>query len=221
MRGILRVAVRLALVACVGAMPFGLAYGQTKLGRPHNCTAWEGENAGVEGTTTLHFTITKKGTTANPRVIRSSGSTKQDAAALQCVRVWRYKQALGDDAPFATQWTADVAWNMTIPANIPTGLEACAVEFKERARTAVAANTRTEFAFAYDGYSMSGFTISHSSGDADLDKAAADCLAGRTDERERVVIHSLLHLLPQQKSTFPGTILWNADSAKATDANPQ
>ena len=80
---------------------------------PHVCTQFYPRLASIlrhEGTTTVAFTITAKGTVAEPKITSSSGYAELDEAALVCVQTWRYNPAIDNGQPVAATWKAEVAW---------------------------------------------------------------------------------------------------------------
>jgi TonB family protein len=68
--------------------------------------------AGIEGTTTLAFTVTEQGAVADVRVAKSSGNADLDNAAAACAAQWRYKPARPDGKPAAVPWSATVQWKL-------------------------------------------------------------------------------------------------------------
>jgi TonB family C-terminal domain len=85
------------------------------IGKPHICIEYYPPLAvrlRVQGTTTLGFTITTEGTTADVKVKVSSGDQSLDEAALTCARQWIYKPAMKDGKPVAVPWKAEVRWSL-------------------------------------------------------------------------------------------------------------
>jgi len=83
------------------------------IGRPHVCLAMYPADAQIEhaqGTVTVGFTITMEGTTGDHHIIKSSGYTALDDAAVACTVSWRYKPAVKDGQPIAVPWKAEVKW---------------------------------------------------------------------------------------------------------------
>ena len=68
------------------------------------------KDAGIEGMTTLLFTVTEQGTVADVRIAKSSGNAALDNAAAACASLWHYKPATKDSKPVAVRWQADVEW---------------------------------------------------------------------------------------------------------------
>jgi len=68
--------------------------------------------AGIEGKTTLAFTVTGQGTVSDVSVAKSSGNADLDNAAAACVAQWRYKPATQDAKPVAVPWQATVEWKL-------------------------------------------------------------------------------------------------------------
>ena len=68
--------------------------------------------AGIEGKTTLAFTVTEQGTVADVKVAKSSGNADLDNATAACATRWHYKPARQDSKPVATPWSATVEWKL-------------------------------------------------------------------------------------------------------------
>ncbi len=89
------------------------------VGRPHTCLQFyprAEEEAGIQGTTTLRFTITEKGEVRDETVAQSSGNADLDDAALRCARSWRYIPAAQNGKPVAVPWEVSVGWKMLEPS---------------------------------------------------------------------------------------------------------
>jgi len=56
----------------------------------------------IEGWVLLEFTISKKGTVKNPRVIEAKPPGVFDRAALQAIRKWKYKPKIQNGVPMET-----------------------------------------------------------------------------------------------------------------------
>lgn len=83
------------------------------IGKPHICTEYYPADAvrlGVQGTTTVGFTITLLGTTAGVHVV--AGDQMLDDAAVFCASQWLYKPAVKDGQPIAVPWKAEVKWSL-------------------------------------------------------------------------------------------------------------
>ena len=83
--------------------------------KSHSCLDYYPEaakNAGIEGITTLAFTVTEQGTVADLRIAKSSGNADLDNAAVTCASLWHYKPARKDSKPVATPWQAAVEWKL-------------------------------------------------------------------------------------------------------------
>lgn len=104
-----------AVFACAAAAQ-ALSTTPSGIGRPHTCGEEYPREAvmqGIQGTTTLGFTITVEGGVADITVLRSSGNQMLDDAAVSCVSKWRYKPALAADGqPVAAPWKANVVWEL-------------------------------------------------------------------------------------------------------------
>ena len=164
-------------------------------GRPNVCTSDyppEAAAAGHEGTVRLAFTITDKGTVADPKVDVSSGYPELDAAALACVKDWRYRPAMQNGKPISVPWMAVVNWSLSTPeqAQLNQALaQALAQAMKalnnEASRCLYASDAAKIAPPGFDGMTMLslGFhnggdgqvSIKFSSGNAALDEIAAAC----------------------------------------------
>jgi TonB family protein len=83
------------------------------IGKPHICSEYYppiNVRLGVQGTTTVGFTITTQGTTENVHVVNSAGDKLLDDAAVFCASQWLYRPALKDSQPIAVPWKAEVRW---------------------------------------------------------------------------------------------------------------
>jgi protein TonB len=68
---------------------------------------------GVEGTVTLHLSITAEGTVSNAAVVKSSGNADLDSTAVAWVIAhWKYKPALADGQPVASAADANVVYDL-------------------------------------------------------------------------------------------------------------
>lgn len=68
---------------------------------------------GEQGRTEVGFEVEPDGSVRNPVVLKSSGFSALDAAALESVKSWRYKPALRDGRPVSVHFLTDVNWVMT------------------------------------------------------------------------------------------------------------
>ena len=150
-------------------------------GRIHTCEdlypAVEAQN-GIEGSTALHFTITPQGTVADPAVEKSSGNANLDAAALQCVKRWLYAPRQENGKPVPSPWHVRVAWKLPQLARLPyvDTPPACLNSFPVKARTLAGISGITEVEFRLDGDKVTKAVVTKSSGNANLDRAAALCI---------------------------------------------
>jgi TonB family protein len=67
---------------------------------------------GHEGVSELAFTVTADGRVEGIKVAKSSGYDGLDDAAKDCVRRWRYRPALKDNALVDAPMNVKVAWNL-------------------------------------------------------------------------------------------------------------
>lgn len=163
------------------------------IGVPHECLSYYPEKeakAGVEGTTTVRFTITEQGRVANPSLEKFSGNENLDRAALQCVKNWRYQPAFKDGTPVSVSWQADVVWKSVVPA-IPAFAEPPRDCLKSHPVTAsdltgIAGVTELEFVIVRGD--VKNVSILRSSGNKAMDEAASACVATRHYVREMVTV---------------------------------
>ena len=84
-----------------------------RIGRPHNCD-WaypkEAASQGLSGTTTLRFVISDEGRVRDAQVVKSSGSSLLDNAALTCVVPWHYLPAVKGNKKVAVPWEVQIPW---------------------------------------------------------------------------------------------------------------
>lgn len=80
-------------------------------GKPHVCLDYYPKSAmqaGIQGRTTIAFTITSEGATKDVRITRSSGSDILDDAAVKCAKEWQYAPAMENGKPIEIPWAAEV-----------------------------------------------------------------------------------------------------------------
>lgn len=170
----------------------GAAAGKS-IGVPHDCLPYypeEEAKAGIEGKTTVHFTITEQGRVSSPYLEKTSGNDHLDRAAVQCVKHWRYRPALKDGSSVAVPWAADVVWKSIVPS-IPAFSEAprdCLRSYpvKSSDLTGITGVTELEFVITQGG--VKNVSILHSSGNKAMDEAASACVATRHYVREMVMV---------------------------------
>lgn len=147
-------------------------------GKPHVCLdQYPAEEAAqrVEGTTTLGFRITEKGTVADITVIQSSGNQPLDDAAVRCAAGWRYTPALRNGEPVAISWKAEVRWvaDTYVPpesAPVPLGpAQTCPYPGSGEGLTTV------QFHVTAQG-TVARARVAKSSGSEALDQAALACV---------------------------------------------
>jgi TonB family protein len=106
----------LAVLAAFAALP-AQAIADAPVQNPpsHGCLDHypkDAKDAGIEGMTTLAFTVTEQGMVAGVRIAKSSGNADLDNAAAACASLWRYEPARKDSKPVATPWQATVQWKL-------------------------------------------------------------------------------------------------------------
>jgi TonB family protein len=65
-----------------------------------------------EGTTTVGFDVTRSGTVENIAVKSSSGYDSLDAAAIACVKTWKYHPVMSSDVAVASRKTVAINWKV-------------------------------------------------------------------------------------------------------------
>ncbi len=158
---------------------------------PHDCRAYypeEESRAGIEGTTTVNFVITREGRVVHPRLEKPSGNSHLDDAALQCVKTWRYRPATENGKPVSVNWKADVVWKSvaaTVPAFSEPPLD-CLKSYPVTASDLVGIAGVTELEFVIAQGNVSKVSVVTSSGNTAMDEAAKACVATRHYVREMV-----------------------------------
>ncbi len=156
------------------------------IGAPHACNGFYPEAARlahVEGVTALDFHIDVNGAVSHVRVAKSSGSEDLDDAAASCVRTWRYIPTLKDGKPVEVLWSAETEWR--VPA-APPPPPAPLTTLTERdndcfhypfwpERKHIGGTATVKFSISADGL-PGDVVLSKESGNADLDKAALECV---------------------------------------------
>jgi len=74
---------------------------------------WLSLALGEQGYTDLGFTINPDGTVTNVHVIKSSGSSRLDTAAIEGAKQWKYNPALQNGTAVAVPWETRVVWKLT------------------------------------------------------------------------------------------------------------
>jgi TonB family protein len=165
-------------------------------GIAHTCLEYYPKSeakAGIEGKTLLRFTITDEGEVRDEAVDQSSGNANLDAAALQCVRTWRYRPAVQDGKPVAVSWKAYVVWKLEIPQPPPFAEPPrdCLHSYPVKAEDLAGIEGTTEVSFDIVRGEVRDVSVTHSSGNAALDRAAVACIGSRRYVREFVTMKGM------------------------------
>lgn len=159
--------------------PIGRRYG-----RSHNCFYFypTAEAAsGIEGTTTLHFTVTADGAVRDVTVLNTSGNANLDNAATRCAGYWRYKPAVENGKAIAVPWKANVVWKLVNEyppvGAFPNWPRDCAKSFSGTVAVLVGIDGTTQLSFQVVDGKMTNIVVTHSSGNAELDQAAIACIS--------------------------------------------
>jgi len=89
--------------------------GESLIYLPHTCEYYYPPKEladGVEGTTTLSFTVRIDGYVEDIKLVASSGNDELDKAAVQCATAWHYIPARVDGEPVASPLQAKVVWQI-------------------------------------------------------------------------------------------------------------
>lgn len=162
------------------------------IGVPHSCFTYYPPRemaAGIEGVTTLRFTITEKGTVRDVTVDVSSGNQNLDAAAIRCAQSWRYRPATHNDLLVAVPWKATVLWHNEI-AKMPDFAEPppdCLHAYPVKPEDLAGIDGVTEIHFAIVHGEVQDVVVWHSSGNRVLDRVAAQCVSKRKYVRDTVI----------------------------------
>lgn len=178
------------------ASPYARLPGGRLIGLPHVCMQDYPEaeaKAGIEGTTLLRFTITDEGGVRDEAVDQSSGNANLDAAALQCARKWRYRPAVQDGKPIAVPWKASVMWKLELPQPPPFAEPPrdCLRSTPVKAEDLAGIDGTTGMTFDIVRGEVRNVTVTHSSGNAVLDRAAVECIGSRRYVRELVTVNGV------------------------------
>jgi protein TonB len=67
---------------------------------------------GVSGSVTLSYTVNGEGRVEDARVVKSSGDSRLDQAALEAAKKWRYKPAVREGQPHPVKWRRTLRFNL-------------------------------------------------------------------------------------------------------------
>ncbi len=155
------------------------------IGKPHSCSVTEfypreAIAAGMQGTTTIAFTITVQGTVENVRVVGTSGYDLLDQTAVMCAKAWRYSPAIAAGGPIAVPWKAQVGFLLNRDdGSHPIAIGAphvCTAKYPADAKAAHAeGRTEVSFVIGADG-GVKNIAVTKSSGHKSLDSAFVACV---------------------------------------------
>lgn len=146
------------------------------------CDAWRSKAAqNAEGTTTLAVDVKLDGTTANARMLQSSGNADLDQASLNCLKAAHLKPATEHGEPIEVTREFDIHWVTNIRSSIsftrlpateltPTSCRGHVTNMPHHPTPTI-----VSFQIAPDG-STRDAVITQSSGSDGLDKAAVECV---------------------------------------------
>lgn len=219
--------VRELLVACTLLLSFAIAAaagadspGPTRPASPIGSHTmgpgsypWLSVVLGEQGNTDLGFTINPDGTVANVHVVKSSGSSRLDAAAVEGAKLWRYNPAMQNGNAVAVPWQTRVVWKLT---RDPADLRAAgfAVLEPKRDEFPPGAVKSGEEGITFIGLRLapSGQIIEseiyRSSGHDDLDAAAMRLALERTNAKPGTVDGKTVMTM------IPVAVIWSSEAAK-------
>ena len=162
-------------------------------GIAHDCSAYypaELQKRGVGGTTILVFRITEYGKVDSTEVVTSSGSVELDRAALQCASQWRYRPAVRNGKAVATEgWKAAIVWKSALH-RMPAFSEPprdCVKSYPATPDDLAKLKGPTTLSFKIVKGVVTDVSIERSSGNSEMDRAAAACVATWRYEREDTI----------------------------------
>jgi len=178
-------------------------------GIPHVCLMdypLQAVRAGVGGTTTVAFRIKANGKVDDIKIDTTSGSDLLDRASLGCVKYWRYRPAVEKSKPVDVPWKAEIKWRADpTPLFAPVG--ACTAAYPVKTEQLTRGDGRTDISIVITGGSATEVSVAHSSGDADLDEAAAACV--------RSISFAPMHQREGEKEAHTFRIDWKTILSKA------
>lgn len=85
-------------------------------GRPHECESQYpplSRRLSEQGVVTVHFSVMADGSVTGVTVLKSSGFSRLDEAAIECAGKWRYFPATSGGKPMAVSLEANVRYQLT------------------------------------------------------------------------------------------------------------
>jgi TonB family protein len=141
------------------------------------------------GTTRLRFTISTEGSVEDSAVVQSSGNANLDKLSLQCVRGWRYVPASQDGKPVAVKWETNIVWKAPEPPPFAEPPRDCLKSYPVKASDLSGIDGTTEVTFDIIHGEVKNAAVTHSSGNAAMDKSALDCVNSRRYVYDKIFIN--------------------------------
>ena len=185
-----------------------------RVGMRHTCESFypkvEAE-AGIEGTTQLSFTITVGGGVRDVTVVQSSRNSNLDSAAIQCAYTWRYRPAIQFGEPVESPWKAMVVWKSNIVAAPPFAEPPrdCLHSYPVKVEDIAGIHGATDLTFKIVRGEVRDVTVTRSSGNPALDRAAVECVGTRRYKRQMVTAQNGEVVDLWQSTTLSERINWS------------
>jgi|GEM_PF-1163148 len=126
----------------------------------------------AQGSARVRFLIETDGTVKDIVIVKSTGNSDLDQAALICAAAFRYKPATRDGVPVNWSWEADLNWMIDAPPGAPCRSYATVTP---EILSGIRGETNVTFSIMPDGTSAEA-EVTRSSGNDTLDQAALTCI---------------------------------------------
>lgn len=126
----------------------------------------------AQGSARVRFLIETDGTVKDIVIVKSTGNSDLDQAALICAAAFRYKPATRDGVPVNWSWEANLNWMIDAPPGAPCRSYATVTP---EILSGIRGETNVTFSIMPDGTSA-GAEVTRSSGNDTLDQAALACI---------------------------------------------
>jgi protein TonB len=126
----------------------------------------------AQGSARVRFLIETDGTVKDIVIVKSTGNSDLDQAALICAAAFRYKPATRDGVPVNWSWEADLNWMIDAPPGAPCRSYATVTP---EILSGIRGETNVTFSIMPDGTSAEA-EVTRSSGNDTLDQAALACI---------------------------------------------
>ncbi len=159
--------------------------GPMSIGAMHICAGYYPQNlmrAGIVGSTELIFNISTQGKVVDVIVAASSDNDDLDNASVTCAKQWLYRPATQNGNLVEVPWKATVIYSLR-PGSEPwiapllTGpLHNCLTEYSPTTQQLEGITGMTVLIYKLISGEVSDVSLSHTSGNSELDKQAIDCV---------------------------------------------